>query len=241
MPPWDPSAQRAAPGPKSRIDNRSAARPREKMARPPTLTPHRVREARRRLAADPKFSRLLQRVGSFRLKPRDFRDPYHDLFRAIVFQSVSTKAARTIHERLLGFVGHESGPEGVLAKTREELRQAGLSYAKADALLDLAARTRDGLVPTRRQVHHISDDDLIERLTQIRGIGRWTVEMLLIFGLGRVDVLPVDDLGVRRGYQLAFGKKREPTRAELRRVGEAWAPYRTVASWYLWRATELEW
>ena len=211
------------------------------MRLPPTLSPARIRSAKAALRSEARFARLLERVGPFRLRAKTQQDPYRELFRAIVFQSISTAAARTVYARVQGVVGG-NGDAGTLLRTdREALRAAGLSYAKADALHDLARKTESGLVPDSGSVVSLADEVLIERLTQIRGVGRWTVEMLLIFGLGRTDVLPVDDLGVRRGYQLAFRKRREPSRQELRRVGESWAPYRSVAAWYLWRATELEW
>ena len=208
---------------------------------PATLSPARVRAAKAALGAEPRFAELIGRVGSFRLKPSSDREPFQALFRAIVFQAVSTAAARTIYERVVALVGGPADSAALLGTGREALRSAGLSYAKADALHDLARKTRAGLVPNAADVVALSDEELIARLTQIRGIGRWTVEMLLIFGLGRTDVLPVDDLAIRRGYRLAFHKRREPARKELQRIGEAWAPHRSVAAWYLWRATELDW
>ena len=128
-------------------------------------------------------------------------------------------------------------PEG-LARTREDrLRSAGLSGSKIASLRDLATKTRAGEVPTLADVRGMPDEEIVERLTTVRGIGRWTVEMLLMFRLGRPDVLPVDDFGVRKGFGIAFGKG-EPSKADVEKRGERWRPYRSVASWYLWRATD---
>jgi len=122
-------------------------------------------------------------------------------------------------------------------KTRQ-LRKAGLSGAKILAMRDLAQKTIDGIVPTHDQALMLSDDELVERLDSVRGIGRWTVEMFLIFRLGRPDVLPIHDLGVQKGWSVAYGKKHKPRPKELEKFGERWRPYRTVASWYMWRAFE---
>ena len=120
----------------------------------------------------------------------------------------------------------------------EKLRGAGLSRSKLLSLRDLAKRTEEGAIPSLAELHGMEDQAVIERLTEVRGIGRWTVEMLLMFRLGRPDVLPVDDYGVRKGYMVAFKKRDLPTRSELEKRGRRWTPYRTAASWYLWRAAE---
>jgi len=130
--------------------------------------------------------------------------------------------------------------EKIADATLEQLRVSGLSRNKAAALRDLAGKVLDGEIPTRRAAEKLTDEELIERLTAVRGIGRWTVEMFLIFTLGRPDVLPLDDYGVRKGYARAYGRDVLPRPKELATQGERWRPYRTTASWYLWRATELE-
>ncbi|MCB1325593.1 MAG: DNA-3-methyladenine glycosylase 2 family protein [Spirochaetales bacterium] len=216
----------------------TAARP-----RPAVMTPARVRTAKRRLRENhAPFEALIERVGPFRLKPEWEQQPFDALLRAIVFQSVSTLAARKIYGRVLDAIGREADQAGrVLELPPDRLREAGLSWAKVEACRDLARHRLEGRLPARSEAERLSDAELIEAMTRIRGIGRWTVEMLLIFSLGRLDVLPVDDLGVRRGYQLAFRKRREPTAKELRALGESWQPYRSVAAWYLWRANDLDW
>lgn len=206
-----------------------------------TLNPKLVRQAKAKLARDPALANLFARVGPFRLQANRQREPFEALLRAIVYQLLSTAAATTIYGRAQALVGERPTPTSVLACSRQQLRGVGLSWAKVDALRDLAQKRQQGLVPTRRQAEAMSDAELIERLTAIRGIGRWTVEMLLIFSLGRADVLPVADLGIRRGYQLTYGKRREPQQKNLRKIGEAWAPYRSVVSWYLWRANDIDW
>src|SRR4029434_5051090 len=129
-------------------------------------------------------------------------------------------------------------PHEIVGATVEQLRSAGLSINKTRAVQDLAAKTLEGVVPTHAVVSRLSDEEIIERLTAVRGVGRWTVEMFLMFRLGRPDVLPVDDYGVRKGFAVAFGRRELPTPRELADRGERWKPYRTVASWYLWRAAE---
>ncbi|MDH3451232.1 MAG: DNA-3-methyladenine glycosylase [Gammaproteobacteria bacterium] len=183
---------------------------------------------------------LIKRVGPCRLQERRRDDPFQSLFSAIVSQQVSTKAARAIHARVMQLfprVEHPS-PRQLLRKSDAALREAGLSRAKVLAVKDLAARVLDGTVPGVTELAEMDDEAIIERLVQVRGIGRWTVEMLLIFQLGRPDVFPVGDLGVRKGYMLAFGETEMPDPQRLWEIGEAWRPYRSVASWYLWRATD---
>jgi DNA-3-methyladenine glycosylase II len=127
----------------------------------------------------------------------------------------------------------------VLDTPDEQLRSVGLSFAKIAGIKDLARKTLDGVVPAYEILHTLDDEDIIERLTQVRGIGRWTVEMLLMFRLGRPDVLPIDDFGVRNGFRLAYGLRGLPTPKALKEFGTRWAPYRSVAAWYLWRAVDL--
>jgi DNA-3-methyladenine glycosylase II len=166
--------------------------------------------------------------------------PYEALLESIVYQSISGKAAATIFERIkaLSGNGRPPSPEQVLKMRTSRLRKAGLSGAKAAALKDLARKAIEGIVPTLEQAEKMSDEELVERLDSVRGVGAWTVEMLLIFRLGRPDVLPIHDLGVQKGWSVAYGKKHMPTPKQLLEFGERWRPYRTVASWYMWRAFE---
>ncbi|HYP53136.1 MAG TPA: hypothetical protein VEQ42_06325, partial [Pyrinomonadaceae bacterium] len=157
----------------------------------------------------------------------------------IVYQQLHGTAAAAIHGRVLALFGGRLRPEDVLGARDEVLRGAGLSGAKLAALRDLAAKTADGTVPTLARLRRMPDEEIIGRLTQVRGLGRWTAEMLLIFSLGRPDVLPVGDFAVRKGFALAWGLKESPKPKELTEYGERWRPYRSVASWYLWRAVEL--
>jgi 3-methyladenine DNA glycosylase/8-oxoguanine DNA glycosylase len=160
---------------------------------------------------------------------------------SIVYQQLTGKAAATILARAIRVCGPRRfpTPRQLLAVAPERLREAGLSTAKTAALRDLAQKTLDGTVPSLARIRRMPDEEIVERLTTVRGIGRWTVEMLLIFRLGRADVLPVTDLGVRKGFGLVFRRGRMPEPSVMFRRGERWKPYRSVASWYLWRALEL--
>lgn len=197
-------------------------------------------EAVRQLsAADPTLAGLMEAVGPFALEVRRLRDPFEALARNIVYQQLHASAAAAIHGRVLALFGGVLTPGDVLGTPEESLRGAGLSAAKLAALRDLAAKTADGTVPGLARLRRMTDEEIVERLTRVRGIGRWTVEMLLIFRLGRPDVLPVGDFAVRKGFALAYGKKESPKPKELELYGECWRPFRTVASWYMWRANEL--
>jgi 3-methyladenine DNA glycosylase/8-oxoguanine DNA glycosylase len=198
-------------------------------------------EAARHVARrDARLARVIESAGPVRLEVAASRTTFEALAESIVYQQLSGKAAATIHGRLCAlFPRQRLRPEALAQATDEELRGAGLSRAKVLALRDLSARTLDGTVPSIRELSTMADDAIIERLVAVRGIGRWTVEMLLIFRLGRPDVLPVHDLGVRHGFQLTYRKRALPTPIELARRGEAWRPFRTIASWYLWRAVDL--
>jgi DNA-3-methyladenine glycosylase II len=198
-------------------------------------------EAVRHLSSvDPTLARLMEAAGPFTLEVRRLHNPFEALARNIVYQQLHATAAAAIHGRVLAlFGGKRLAPEDVLGATEESLRGAGLSAAKLAALRDLAARTLDGTVPTLARLRRMPDEEIVERLTRVRGIGRWTVEMLLIFRLGRPDVLPVDDYAVRKGFASAYGKGESPKPKELLSYGERWRPFRTVASWYMWRANEL--
>jgi 3-methyladenine DNA glycosylase/8-oxoguanine DNA glycosylase len=187
--------------------------------------------------ADPVMGRIIGEVGPCRLEV-DRRTPaFAALVEAILYQQITGKAAATIHKRLLALVGtRRVGPDGVLALSEESLRGAGLSRQKIVYLRDLARRTQDGL-PLRR-VGRFPDEKVIETLTAVKGIGRWTAHMFLIFRLGRLDVLPVDDYGVRKAMQQAYRLRALPDPKRMARVAEAWRPYRSIASWYLWRSLE---
>jgi len=189
---------------------------------------------------DGTLGRLIAEAPPFDLALTSMRSPYEALLQAIAYQSISGKAAATIFARVtaLGGNGRPPGPEQMLKVRTAALRKAGLSGAKVLAMKDLARKTLAGVVPTLAQARRLSDDELVERLVSVRGIGVWSVEMFLIFRLGRPDVLPVHDLGVRKGWSVAYGKPHMPTARELLAFGEQWRPYRTVASWYMWRAFE---
>lgn len=194
-------------------------------------------KARRHLARDPVMRRLIRRHGPFALESHG-RSPYETLVRAIAHQQLNGRAAETILRRFVALFrnGRFPAPAAVLATHAGRLRRAGFSRAKVRAIKDIARHAVKGVVPTRRACWRLGDEEMIERLTQIHGVGRWTVEMLLIFTLGRPDVLPVDDFGVREGFRHAYGRRTQPTPKALRVFGERWKPYRSVAAWYLWRA-----
>lgn len=192
-------------------------------------------------AQDPDLGRLIERVGPLRLTPPDRSSPFHYLQRAIVYQQLSGKAAATIFGRFQEIYsrGRSPAPAALLATPMPRLRAAGLSNAKALALLDLAKHAAAGRIPTRRGLGRLTPEEAITTLSRVRGVGRWTAEMLLMFYLGHPDVLPVGDLGIRKGFALTFGMKKLPAERTLVRRGETWRPYRTIACWYLWRALEL--
>jgi DNA-3-methyladenine glycosylase II len=210
-------------------------------------------------AADPKLGRLIARAGPFTMRVASTQSPFEALVESIVYQQLHGKAAATIHRRLIESFSAASGREGageglhpspqqLLDSPNEQLRAAGLSHNKSLALRDLAAKTLDGTVPTLAQIRRMPDAAIIDHLTQVRGIGRWTVEMLLIFRLGRPDVFPTSDYGVRKGFALTFQGLKPTTKvtpdllasaADMERRGKRWVPWRSVASWYLWRACDL--
>jgi 3-methyladenine DNA glycosylase/8-oxoguanine DNA glycosylase len=193
-------------------------------------------------ASDAVLARLIDRVGPFRMQRSTAPGTFAALSEAIIYQQLTAKAAATIHARVCAlFPDTPDGPtaEQILRTTDDQLRTAGLSRPKLLALRDLARRTVDGEIPSLAQAHALEDAALIERLTAVRGIGRWTAEMFLMFHLGRPDVLPVDDYGIRKGFMTAFERSELPSRQDLAVHGARWQPYRTVASWYLWRAAEM--
>jgi DNA-3-methyladenine glycosylase II len=191
-------------------------------------------------AKDEKLATLIAETAQFQTDLDAAQSPYEALLESIAYQSISGKAAATIFGRIkaLSGNGRPPSPEQMLKFRTSALRKAGLSGAKVLAMKDLARKTIDGTVPTREQAERMSDAELVERLDSVRGIGAWTVEMFLIFNLGRPDVLPIHDLGVKKGWSVTYGKKHMPKPKELLAFGEKWRPYRTVASWYMWRAFE---
>lgn len=191
-------------------------------------------------AADPALGRAIDAFGPFAMRRRTMRTPFEALLRAIVYQQLSGHAAGAIHARMLAlFEGGRPTPAALAAMSEERLRASGLSRAKAAAARDLAEKTMARVVPGARALRGMSDDEVVARLVQVRGIGRWTVEMLLMSYLARPDVLPATDLGVRRGFARIQGLEALPAPANLLAHGERWRPWRTVASWYLWRAADL--
>ena len=195
--------------------------------------------AERHLRRDPVLKAVVKRIGPCTLVPVE-REPYEALVRAIAHQQVHGRAAEAILGRFLALHPAHAfpPPAAVLATAPEVMRGCGFSQSKIAAIRDIAEKAAGGLVPSRAACAGLSDAALIERLVAIRGVGRWTVEMLLIFTLGRPDVLPVDDFGVREGWKVAAGLEEQPKPKALAAIGEAWAPWRSVAAWYLWRAAD---
>jgi DNA-3-methyladenine glycosylase II len=191
-------------------------------------------------ASHPRMAELIARSRRYNITPAVSIRPFDALAESIAYQQLSGKAAATIFGRVRALYPKRKwlDPEQLLATPDETLRAAGLSRAKTAALKDLAAKTIDGTVPAGRALVRMDDDEIITRLTAVRGIGRWTVEMLLLFDLGRPDVWPVDDYGVRKGFAKTFGRRKLPTPKQLMKFGEKWRPYRSVAAWYFWRALD---
>ena len=191
-------------------------------------------------SVDPTLGRLIESAGPFTLPIRRMHNPFEALARNIIYQQLHGNAAAAIHQRVLALFGKQKlSPQDILEASEERLRGAGLSGAKLAAIKDLAAKTLDGTVPTLARLRRMDDEEIIEKLIQVRGIGRWTVEMLLMFRLGRPDVLPVGDFAVRKGFSIVYGLKDLPKPKELIHYGERWKPFRSVASWYMWRVHEL--
>jgi DNA-3-methyladenine glycosylase II len=198
-------------------------------------------DAQRRLAAvDPIMGELIARVGPCQLEPDYARTPFQALIRAVAYQQLHGKAAATILGRFLDLYKPARFPtaQAIIDTPLAALTGVGFSRPKATYIHEIAQRALEGVVPDRKEIGRMSDEEIIARLTRIKGVGRWTVEMLLIFTLGRLDVLPVDDLGVRNGFAIAYRKRKLPDATQLRRHGQRWQPYRSVASWYLWRAVD---
>jgi len=192
-------------------------------------------------AADPVLGALIEKVGPCTLEPDLGRSPFHALVRAVAYQQLHGKAAQSIFGRFLALFPSSRfpTPQQVWELELEKLTGVGFSRSKAGYIKEIARMALQGVVPGTAQIKRLSDEEIVERLTQIRGVGRWTVEMLLIFSLGRPDVLPVDDFGIRTGFALTYRKRRPPLAKEILKRGERWKPFRTIASWYLWRAVDL--
>ena len=189
--------------------------------------------------ADRKLARVIRRVGSFPTKKRRPQHPFASLLQAIVYQQIAGKAAEAIFGRVkaLGASGFPT-PEEILRAPKTKLRRAGLSRQKIAAVRDLAAKTLDGTVPPLAKIRRMSEEEIHERLTRVHGVGEWSVQMFLISRLGWPDVLPVHDYGIRKGFQRVYGHKDVPKPQVILEYGERWRPYRSIASWYLWRALE---
>jgi DNA-3-methyladenine glycosylase II len=174
------------------------------------------------------------------LVPETRRSPFQSLVQAVAHQQLNGTAANTILSRFRKLFPNRKfpRPEDLAKVTDEQIRACGFSFAKIKAIRDIAEKTLSGVVPTARQITALSDEEIILRLTEVRGVGRWTVEMLLIFQLGRPDVLPADDFGVRNGFRLAYKKRALPAPKEILKFGERWRPHATTAAWYLWRAAD---
>ncbi len=192
--------------------------------------------------ADRRMAGLIRRAGPFTMQPEPSQSPFDALLKSITHQQLAGKAAITIHSRVLDLLPRQRGkkPRAVLDLSDDDLRGAGLSRAKVAAVKDLAAKTLDGVVPTMAKLRKMDDETITQRLTAVRGVGVWTVQMLLIFRLGRADVLPVADYGVQKGFMLTYKTDDLPRPAELTKKAQAWRPFRSVASWYLWRAVDLD-
>lgn len=192
---------------------------------------------RRRLGKDPRFAPWVKRAGTIRV-PVHREEPFYYLARAIVFQQLAGAAARTIHGRFIEALGGDVSPGKVLRVRDTTLRKAGLSAAKLAAIRDLAAKVKSGEVEVR-DLEEQSDEEIVRRLTVVRGIGPWSAQMYLMFRLHRPDVWPVGDLGVRAGFATIMGMQEHPTQKELEPLGDAYRPWRSAAAWYCWRAVEL--
>jgi DNA-3-methyladenine glycosylase II len=201
------------------------------------MTPEAIRHLR---GADPVLGRLIRKIGPCTLAPERRRSPFESLVRAVAHQQLHGAAAESILARFRGLFPGKRFPTaaGLATVTDESLRGVGFSASKVAALRDIAAKTLDGTVPGTRKIAQLGDEEIIERLTTVRGVGRWTVEMLLIFQLGRPDVLPADDFGVRAGFRVVLGLSEMPKPKEVLAHGEKWRPFRTTAAWYLWRAAD---
>ena len=191
-------------------------------------------------ASDPVMRRLIREHGPCELEPETRRPPFQSLVQAVAHQQLNGTAANTILARFKKLFPNRKfpRPEDLAGVTDGQIRACGFSFAKIKSIRDITAKTLAGVVPASRQIVELSDDEIVARLTEVRGVGRWTVEMLLVFQLGRPDVLPADDFGVRTGFRLAYRKRDLPKVKDLLAFGERWRPHRTTAAWYLWCAAD---
>jgi DNA-3-methyladenine glycosylase II len=189
---------------------------------------------------DKVLANLVRRIGPCDLRPKKRRSPFEALVQSVAYQQLHGKAAAAILARVKALYPGKRfpKPEDLLATPDEQLRAAGLSRTKIRAIKDIAAKTLAGVVPTAQTIKRMSDEEILERLTTVHGVGPWTVEMLLVFTLGRPDVLPSTDYGVRKGFAMTYGWEKLPTPKELLAAGEKWRPHRTTAAWYLWRSLD---
>jgi DNA-3-methyladenine glycosylase II len=192
-------------------------------------------------AQDEDFARIIARIGPCGLAPKSQREPYEGLIRSIAYQQLHARAASAIFGRFLALYPDDAfpSPASILATDEQTIRACGFSTSKVATIRGIAEKMLDGTVPTREAAMALTDEELIKRLVTLRGVGRWTVEMLLIFTLERPDVLPVDDFGVREGWRLLKALDKQPAPKELAKIGEGWSPYRSTASWYLWSAADI--
>lgn len=192
-------------------------------------------------SVDPVMAGIISRAGPCELKPDPRRSPYQSLIQAVAHQQLNGKAAQTILDRFLKLFPRRRfpSPEDVDAMDPLKIQACGFSRAKTSYIKDITRKTLDGVVPKRAAIEKLEDEAIIECLTQVKGIGRWSAEMFLMFGLARPDVLPVHDFGVRRGYFIAYRKRSMPTPSQLEQFGTRWRPHRSVAAWYLWRAADM--
>lgn len=193
-------------------------------------------------ANDERFAELISQVGPCSLQPKSQRSPFESLVRAVAHQQLNGKAASCILDRFVTLFGKESfpSPNEVYVTDFDKLAKIGFSRAKAGYVKEIAQAALDGVIPSRKEIQQLTDDEIIERLTQIKGVGPWSVQMFLIFGLGRPDVLPIRDYGIQQGFAIVYRKRKLPTPDQIMKHGKRWRPYRTTAAWYLWRAADLE-
>lgn len=191
--------------------------------------------------ADAALAEVIERVGPFAIELHPLASLFDSMLRSIIYQQLHAKAAASIHARVLAVLARHGGtePAAVAAASDTDLLGAGLSRAKLAAIRDLAAKCSAGVVPTLREAQRLSDEELVARLTEVRGIGPWTVHMLLIFTLGRPDVMPTGDFAIRLAFKKLYRKRREPKPDDILKHARRWQPFRSVASWYLWRSLEL--
>jgi DNA-3-methyladenine glycosylase II len=193
-------------------------------------------------ARDETLGQVMDKVGFFALELKPTKSLFEAMLRSIIYQQLHGKAAASIHARVLAELRHHGGatPEALQKVSDAALRGAGLSANKLLAVRDLSLKCREGTVPTMKEARKLSDAELVERLTAVRGIGSWTVHMLLIFYLGRPDVLPTGDFSIRQAFKILYRKRKEPTHEVMTKYARCWQPYRSVASWYLWRSHDIE-